>query len=53
MELVETELLGHRRRNLLAVAREHDGALTPAECRSPIVCSASALTVSAITMWPA
>ena len=27
MELVETELLGHRRRNLLAVAREHDGAL--------------------------
>ena len=27
MELVETELLDHRRRNLLAVAREHDGAL--------------------------
>ena len=27
MELVETELLGHRRCNLLAVAREHDGAV--------------------------
>ena len=27
MELVETELLGYRRRNLLTVAREHDGAL--------------------------
>lgn len=27
--------------------------LTPAVCRSRIVCSASALTVSAITIWPA
>ena len=27
VELVETELLGHRRCNLLAVAREHDGSV--------------------------